>query len=329
MNIWIAHYFSSAINFINLIKEYNNNIKIYCTNKNDYSLLLKEADYSEIEPILNDEEYINYCLEFCIRNNIKIFFPNYLKIPIISKNKYLFENINVKVIVDSNYELISSLDNKEKTYKLFNDKITEIIPEYYIVNNYKDFEKAYSNLISKYKQVCFKPVESVGGKGFRIIDEWANSISSLLCEFHPRISYKQVIDILKTKEKFTDLIVMEYLSGFEYSVDCFGDGENVLVSIPRKKLNGKLRYIENNKEIIEICKNIYSFIKVEYAFNIQFRFSKDNIPKLLEINPRLSGGSHLSCKSGINLLELCIKKALGEELNIINPKFDILVYDNF
>lgn len=323
INVWISHYFSTAVHFIKLIKE-NNNISVYATNKNNYSLLLQEADFFEIEPNLNDEEYINYALDFCKKNNINIFFPNYLKISVVSKNKYLFEKIGVKVIVDSNYELIEVLDNKEKTYKLFENIIPEIVPEYYIVDNYQDFSEAYNNLISKEKQVCFKPVEGVGGKGFRIIDEWASSINSLFAAFHPRMTYKQVIDILKTEENFPKLIVMEYLSETEYSIDCFGDGKKLLVSIPRRKMGERIRILEDNKELLEMAEKIYPFINLEYAFNLQFRFSK-GVPKLLEINPRLSGGSHVSCASGINLPLLCVQKALNQELNISDPNLNIIM----
>jgi biotin carboxylase len=47
------------------------------------------------------------------------------------------------------------------------------------------------------------------------------------------------------------------------------------------------------------------------------------IPKLLEINPRMSGGMHFSCLSGINFPYVAIKILLGEKVDLLTPKFGI------
>ena len=49
--------------------------------------------------------------------------------------------------------------------------------------------------------------------------------------------------------------------------------------------------------------------------NIQFKLDSQGIPKLVEINPRLSGGFPITAASGINTLELLYKLIKGERIN--------------
>jgi carbamoyl-phosphate synthase large subunit len=62
---------------------------------------------------------------------------------------------------------------------------------------------------------------------------------------------------------------------------------------------------------------ICNTLKFIGPINIQFKLDSQGIPKLVEINPRLSGGFPLTVASGVNSLEILYKLIKGEQ---INPK---------
>jgi carbamoyl-phosphate synthase large subunit len=77
--------------------------------------------------------------------------------------------------------------------------------------------------------------------------------------------------------------------------------------------------VENNEEIIEYSKSLSEKLGLEYAFGFQFKMDENNIPKLLESNPRVQGTMVLSTFAGANIIYGAIKKALGEDV----PDFDV------
>jgi carbamoylphosphate synthase large subunit len=63
---------------------------------------------------------------------------------------------------------------------------------------------------------------------------------------------------------------------------------------------------------------------LDYIFNIQVKFNQ-GLPKLLEINPRMSGGLYFSCLSGVNFPYLAVRLLLGENVEKQEMKLDIKV----
>jgi len=126
-------------------------------------------------------------------------------------------------------------------------------------------------------------------------------------------------------KSFGELLVMEYLSGPEYSVDSLVKHGESLVIIPRRRVETKLGIssvgvVEKNEEIIEVTRKINKALKFNYNINIQLKYGADGAPKLIEINPRVSGTICLSAATGPNLPYLAIKLCLGEKISI--PKIN-------
>lgn len=326
--IWFNHSFSTTYSFINLIKNNHENRKfrIFVSHANPYSVMFMAGDHNELEPSIEGYDYIQYCLDFCKRNEIDIFVPGYKRLSLIAQHYNEFNNLGIKLLLSENTGLMDIINDKSKTYADFiKNKIMEV-PEYYIVNNTNEFFNAYKTIIDNGKQVCFKPLNSEGGSGFRIIDEKADSISYLLGTPSVRISFENAYKVLKSSDKFPELMVSEYMNGSEYSIDCLAYQGKLYAAIPRKKMQGRLRKLENNQELIEIAHRFNEVYKLPFIYNIQVRY-KDDIPKLLEVNPRMSGGLNTSCFSGINFPYLAIKLLLGEKIEVPEPKFDIMATD--
>jgi biotin carboxylase len=326
MKIWFNRWFTTVSHYIDMIRinEDNRRFIIYGTHPNKDALYLQNCDYAFVEPDISGEEYIAFCLEFCDKHGIDIFIPRKENV-LISKRLAEFEALGVKVLVCPDAKLMETMDNKAETYQLLSDGTANfLIPDYYVVNNIEDFKKAYEKLKEKGHTVCFKPVIGEGANGFRVIKDQIESVNQLFTQgIGYRIPYAYACEILGQQEKFPDLMVLEFLEGREYSIDCVSSSEKLLAAIPRMKGDGRVRELVEQAELIKLAHDFHQEFKLPYVFNIQVKYNNDSVPKLLEINPRMSGGMHFSCLSGINIPYLAIQILLGEEVKQVRPRFGI------
>jgi hypothetical protein len=329
MKIWFNRWFTTVSHYMDMIRENPDNRKftIYGTHPNKDALYLQNCDYKFTEPDISGEPYIEFCLDFCQKHRIEIFVPRKENV-LISKRLALFEALGVKVLVCPDPNLMELMDNKAAIYQSLlkkkrggNDIVA--IPDYYVVNHIKDFERAYQTLKEKGHIVCFKPVVGEGAKGFRVIKDQIESVDQLFNQgIGYRIPYTHACDILGQQEVFPDLMVLEFLAGTEYSIDCIASDEKICAAIPRMKGDGRVRELVDNPKLIKLAHELHKEYKMPYAFNIQVKYNQ-GVPKLLEVNPRMSGGMHISCLSGINMPYLAIKILLGEKVERLNPRFGI------
>lgn len=332
MNIWFNRWFSTVSHYMELLRNNSEGkeVKIFGTYVNNDTVYFKYCDVTGIEPDVKGEEYLEFCLKYCIDNEIDVFVPRKENV-MISKNLDKFDAIGVKVLVCHDSELMEMMDNKLMTYEDIENRALEgnflvDIPEYRIVNDVVGFEKAYKEIKEKGYEVCIKPVIGEGAVGFRIVDDRQGDIHTILNSASSlRMPYDQLVDSMRRADSFKDLIVLEYLDGSEYSVDCLADGEgNLKAVVPRKKAGGRIRELEDNPVLIEMANRFAETYKIPYVFNIQVRYSKkDGVPKLLEINPRMSGGMHISCLSGVNIPYNALTLLTENRSDGVEPKYGV------
>ncbi|TKD68260.1 ATP-grasp domain-containing protein [Pseudalkalibacillus hwajinpoensis] len=314
--IWFNRWFTTVAHYIELIRNNEDGaaFEIYGSHPNEDALYLQYCDHAFVEPDISGEAYIDYCLSVCKEKKIDLFIPRKENV-LISQNLSKFHEIGVKVLV-CNAELMALMDNKAAMYHSIIEREKEKgiplvpIPDYAVVTNVHDFRKAYSDLTKKGHTVCFKPVIGEGANGFRVIKEGQETIEELLTEgVSRRISFEYACSILSQKDTFPDLMVLEYLDGYEYSIDCLAYDGELHLAIPRKKAGGRIRELEENQELLDIARALHREYSIDYISNIQVKFSK-GVPKLLEINPRMAGGLNISCLSGVNIPYEAIKLLL-------------------
>lgn len=323
--VWFNRWFSVAYHYMNMIRDNPDNEKFvfYGTHPNPQHMSLQGCDYSEQEPVLKDYAYIEYCLDFCKRNKIDIFIPR-LKMLEIAQNIALFDAIGTKVMVCRDIALLESMMIKDSFYRSLEGTEVVVIPDYHVVKTVEQFKAAYADLVAKGHQVCFKPTDSEGGMGFRIINNESNPIKAIYEHVSLSISYEQACAIFASADVFNDIMVMELLEDTEYSIDCIATSTGkLLASIPRRKNEGRLYLIEEVPELIELASRIADRFKIPYAYNIQVKYNK-GVPKLLEINPRMSGGLYITCLSGVNIPYLAVQSILERTIEQPNPRFGII-----
>lgn len=268
--------------------------------------------------------YIKKIKDICELEKITTVIPQYGdELVTLSSSIPLFEDLGVKVLVTSDVEKLRIANNKTALYDYFAD--SSFVPKYKCVSSLDDIEKAILELDYPRNAVCIKPASSEGSKGFRIITDKKVDI------LNERPGSANIsLDILKSHlngySKMPDVLIMEYLPGTEYSVDCLCKDGEAIICIPRQRVHTSMgvaveSIIEKNDEIIDISKRIIKALNLSYNINIQFKYSKDGKPKLIEINPRVSGSLVANLGAGVNMLELSLKIAYGLPLPSLDVKW--------
>lgn len=308
--VWLNHWFSTAYFIISMMRQSNPDFTFIGSNENKESPIMMVCDEWYQEPVLKGKEYVDFCVDFCKAHNVDVFMPRREMVE-ISKFKSRFTDIGVHVMMDD-YQYVSLLNDKAAAYDIFRKNGIGDVPDYFIVKNLRDFESAYASLRDKYGWVCFKFVNDEGGKSYRLIDNSRRGYAALFRKLTTRITYEEAVDALSEKESFSPLMVMPYLPGSEISVDCLRTARGVIM-IPRIKDYSRIERIHYDDGILSTCDQLLQSIPLECPCNIQFKYL-DEIPYLLEVNTRMSGGTHLSCMAtGINIPDIAVNKLLGVE----------------
>lgn len=324
IKVWFNKNYASIGELFRILKGKDVDIFYTHTLNVDYAI---EANHFSLEPI-EDEGYVEFCLDFCKKNNIDVFYP-WRNLKTIYRERHLFEKARVNVFFACSDQDFNTIDNKVSFYDAL-DKDQFNIPAYFIVKTKADLIEKYTQL-NLSSQVCIKPCVSVYAAGFKIIhndedyDHWLAMIHG-----HDKydISYSSLLHIMP--ENFDkDMMLLQFLPGDEYSHDIFCHNGKIVDGVVRKKLNetDKYQVLMPHKEIEEFSDKLVSKFNLSGFINIQYRDAANGVPYILEINPRISGGLPRCFFSGIDYAQLFIKTLNREKIEKVEIKDNILVYD--
>lgn len=277
-----------------------------------------------IVPGGSEPGYIAGIIDICKDEGITTIIPQYGdELVSLSHNIELFNKMGIKVLVTEDEERLKIANNKRDLYDFLRSR--EYIPSYRYVESKEALEKSLFDLGYPTVPVCLKPAFGEGGRGFKIITEERVDIFN----DEPgvtKLNLEALQQGVKTLEDMPELIAMEYLPGREYSVDCICSRGDAVLCIPRQRIEtsmgaASVSLIEKNDEIIEISKEIISKLNLSYNVNIQFKYDRFGRPKLIEVNPRVSGSLIANLGAGVNMLELSLKLAYGMPLGKIDVKW--------
>jgi carbamoyl-phosphate synthase large subunit len=182
-------------------------------------------------------------------------------------------------------------------------------PEFRRVTGAAGVDAAARELGYPDRPVCFKPAFSSGSRGFRVLDPTVDRTHQLLYERPGALAMtlEEAVDLLP--EDGLDLLVMEFLTEPERTVDGVADGERIVLHVTRTREMvrcGLGMYFEtlDAPELIAASEPVVSEFGLEWFFSIQFMGEK-----VIEINPRIST---MMIQEDFNLPWLAVKRALGE-----------------
>ncbi len=191
-------------------------------------------------------------------------------IAVFAKYRYLFK----ETLIVAETETAELCRSKKETYKRMSGIID--IPKLY--QSFEDIDKDSYPLF-------IKPDKGQGSVGTKKIESEEE---------------------LK-KVDFEKNVVMEYLPGREYTIDCFTNSDGKLIYAKgrgRKRIKNGISVnaiFEDNPVFGETAEKINATIKQKGGWFFQLREAKDGTLKLLEVAARIAGTSAISRNIGANL----------------------------
>ena len=271
----------------NFKKALNDSAKVIAADINPKSPALYFADDFLIVPRSDNPNFINFILDFCKNNEIKLIIPTRdEELILFSKNRELFDEIGVKLMV-SDVETIEICQDKEKFIE-------------FCKNNGFGIPKTYDDITSISNEdfpLFLKPV--VGKSGSDKIDS--------------------MDELKKVLGKGIDFIIQECVEAPEYTIDLFADFNGQVISaVPRQRISvwggeSLVTKTVKNEDIIKATVDLSEKLKLKGHNTIQC-FLDGGAIKFIEINPRFGGAASISFEAGANSAEFLIKLLNGEKL---------------
>lgn len=295
-----------GVSIIQHIK-FNTDCEIIGVDSNiEYCAAKKYVDTYYQVPKSDDKNFLKHIYKIIKKHNItNIISLVTSELNTFSLVKEELENKNVKIYISDKDSIITS-SNKYLLY----EKLKKII------NLPKYVKTDIRNVISKLNEfnypkneVCFKPLNFDGARGFRVITEASDRLKTILTEkpYNFYITVDELKLLLNKSEFNCDVILSEYLPGKEYTVDTFVENGKIksFTIRERLKLKDHISFVgktTKNKLIEEQIFKINDCFKFEGSIGYQFKENDKKIPLLLECNPRLQGATILSCKDNFDYI---------------------------
>ncbi len=275
--------------------KFSRHITLYGANSvDDHGRFVFENYFAGL-PFFNEKGFIDQLKVLIIENKIDAIYPAMDAVIAFLKEKE--EELGCKVIAPSK-EVTETCLSKTKTYELLKDTI--IVPKIY--TSFDDVEKF---------PVFLKPDIGYGSRGIMKANNKSDVKNHLL--------------------NYPTSLILEYLPGKEYTVDCFSDRNGKLLYFggrERKRVSNGISvntipFNEREGEIAEIVNLVNNKINFSGAWFIQLKENENGELALLEIAARLGGSSSLNRNLGVNFALLSVFNTFGLDIDIFANNFDI------
>ena len=255
-------------------------------------LYLVSSENRHLVPAAKHPDFLNQLLKICIDQKIHVLIPTVdFELLQIAEARKRFQSHGIKILL-TEATVLSNIMNKHRLLSLV-DKTVDVGQHGMLADqNLENWQG---------KKVVIKPVSGSGSRGVEI--------------------YESVADIPREKLHDPLLMIQEFAEGPEYSVDVMITQEGELkAAVPRLRMRtdsgvsvtGK---VELNQEVIDYVKKVIKKIGLTYMANVQVITCPAG-PRLIEINPRCSGGLSLVIAAGADTPLMAVKALMGEEVAV-------------
>lgn len=252
-----------------------------------------------IIPSIYEENWITELNNIIEKFSIDYIFPAYDDIIVeLAKNK---EKIEAQII-SSPLKTCLQTRSKSKTYEILKNIIP--IPKIY------ESEDDVNNF-----PVFLKPDKGQGSKN--------------------TYKVKSPRELSFLMKKHENLLILEYLSGKEYTIDCFTDREDGLLFCEGRErrrirsgisVNSKIIFREEFESYAKLISEYFNFYG---AWFFQLKEDREGILKLMEIAPRIAGTMALNRVRGINFPLLSIYEKERIKVKTLINNYEIIIDRSF
>lgn len=298
---YMVDYFKEAL---------NGRGKVFAANS-EMTYALKIADEYVLTPGIYDTTYVDFLLSYCADNDINAIVSLFdIDLPVLAKNKNLFLEKGVKVIV-SDFDFVSVCNDKWKTYK-------------FIINNGFNAPKTFVNLPSVKEALdscelkfplIIKPRWGMGSLGIFEADDveelelFYKKTKSAILKSYLRYESAENID--------ESIIIQEKIVGEEWGLDVFNDFDgNYLACVPKRKVAMRagetdIAEVSTDAQLISLGKQISNITNHVGNLDVDF-FIRDGVCYILEFNCRFGGQYPFSHVAGVDFPKAIVSMLYGE-----------------
>lgn len=265
---------------------FNKEVVLHGATQPDPNVAVYHFQHLHQLPPISDTHCLESLQKLILDHDIHAIFPAYDDVTVwLSENK---GKLKAQILAPDSF-ITNLCRSKKRTYEYFSD----ILPSPYLWK--------HSEIPDQFP-VFVKPDKGQGSQRARLIAD----VTSL----HTALTHEP------------DLIIMEYLPGPEYTIDCFSQKENGIVFVqPRIRLQTKtgIATVSQTVELPEAqdwAHKIFEKLKITGPWFFQLKVDKNGNLRLLEIGPRIAGSMALSRVMGPNFPLLALYDAAGYSLKI-------------
>lgn len=289
--------------------------KVYVSNSSNQSPAFQVADGYTVTPLIYDENYIPFLLNYCKEKNISAIISLFdIDLPILSQNKELFKKNGIIVIV-SDYSVIEKCNDKYLTYE-------------FLIKNGFNAPKTYINIETTKEDVKKGKVDFP----FFVKPRWGMgsiSVFEASNEEELNVFYKKVKRELQNSylkyESAIDIdnavLIQEKLNGQEHGLDIIndldGEYQNTIVKKKIAMRSGETdcAITVKNDDLKKLGAKLSDLLHHIGNLDVDV-FVVDGIPFVLEMNARFGGGYPFSHMAGVNLPKAIVSWLMDENVEI-------------
>lgn len=273
---------------------------VHAANSSNVSPALLAADRCTVTPLIYDKGYIPFLLNYCRENGIRAIIPLFdVDLPVLSKNKGLFDDIGVTVVVSAP-ETVDVCNDKWKTYTTLTRHGLRV-PRTFI-----DLDGALDSLMTNNLSYPLM-VKPRWGMGSIAVYEAENQNELLI--FYEKVRrniQKTYLRYESAMDRENCVLIQEKLRGQEYGLDVINDlAGNYQTTICKMKC--AMRSGETDCAVtvdsapLQTTGRKLSDI-LGHIGNLDVDvFSTNDGVYVLEMNARFGGGYPFSHAAGVNL----------------------------
>ena len=328
-----------VVRFIKNSRVYKNT-KVYAVDTHPNASGRHYADFFKVVSNGKTKNFIYQINKICKKNKINLIIPGSDEDALnLSKNKSKIENKITRIACVS-FEVLKVLSDKSKTYNYL-EKFNIPVPIWYLAKNKKELLKYIYKLNIQKKNIVIKPAVSRGGRNVYIISK--KNKKEIIRNNGREIELK--LSTLKRKylsniKKIFPVIVMEKLNTPCFDFDMLCKNGKLIKGVTRRRVNPSVpndgHFVENRKDIIKLGEKIAKCFNLTWLYDCDFMLDKNKNPKIIEINPRMSGSAAVSVAAGVplfdNLISIYKKKKINKSKfmgkKIILPSTDLFEIKN-
>lgn len=280
------------------------------------------ADHYDVVPPGDDPTYPKALLDLCRREEVAVVIPTSDEEALaLARHQSEFRDAGVVCAVPAP-DVVDLFADKGLMYQHLAGRGVQL-PAWRRAEDVDELREAAIALGYPGNAVVAKPARARGGRGVWRLRPGGPTPAEL---FGRTTISATDLDTFSAavQESMPSLLVMEDLAGEIYDVDMLLVEQRLHVVVPRRRFNQRgIPFqgcaLERHDELERLAREVHENVELRYLIDIDAVVSPDGAAQLLEVNPRPSGGMISTVAAGVNLLELLLAVALGDEV----PEVDV------